>query len=198
METIRIPLRYKKQLDRLTPKDRLWFFDSIFLLASGGNVELLDTNAGDILELVWRDSLQMAKKNVKFNSNAIGIIVAGYPHTEVKGSEGKGSEKKTMCEKDLESFDLFRKKYLGTKNGNETEFNNFKKKHKDWKTILPLLESIITKQIKSREQLKLRKEFIPSWKNLSTWINQRCWEEEITIVEAPKRMSVFDKAKQYE
>ena len=25
--------------------------------------------------------------------------------------------------------------------------------------------------------------FVPEWKNLKTWINQRCWEEEIKIEE---------------
>lgn len=82
-------------------------------------------------------------------------------------------------DKQLIIFDNFRKKYLGTKRGNETEFDNFVKQHKDWKTVLPALESILDDQIKAREQLKSKGEFVPSWKNLKTWINQRCWEEEI-------------------
>lgn len=80
----------------------------------------------------------------------------------------------------LQQFNLFRKKYLGTKNGNETEFKNFQK-HKDWKTVLPLLATAIDNQISEREQKILNKQFVPEWKNLQTWINKRCWEQEVTL-----------------
>lgn len=75
-------------------------------------------------------------------------------------------------------FENFRKEYLGTKLGNETEFKNFQK-HYDWKTILPTLQNIIKLQIENRNAKKQRNEFVPDWKNLKTWINQRCWEEVI-------------------
>lgn len=81
-------------------------------------------------------------------------------------------------------FDSFRKKYPGTKRGNPTEFENFKKKHSDWQEVLPILDSIIDNQIQSREQRRQNKEFIPAWKNLQTWINQRCWEEEIKVTKS--------------
>jgi uncharacterized protein YdaU (DUF1376 family) len=57
-------------------------------------------------------------------------------------------------------FENFRKQYPGTKRGYTTEFENLKKKHKDWKQIIPI---------------------VPEWKNLSTYINNRSWEEQITI-----------------
>lgn len=76
----------------------------------------------------------------------------------------------------LEIFDNFRKIYLGTKRGNETEFNNFKK-HKDWESVLPTLTDLLNSQIKNRALKKQRGEFVPEWKNLQTWINNRCWEE---------------------
>lgn len=75
-------------------------------------------------------------------------------------------------------FDEFRKIYPGTKRGNKTEFENFCKKHKDWKLVLPFLKTAIENQIKFRETKKAKGEFVPEWKNLSTWINTRCWEEE--------------------
>jgi len=83
-------------------------------------------------------------------------------------------------EKYLNLFDKFRKLYPGTKRGNSTEFNDFIKKHKDWKLILPSLYSIIEKQIKYRANIPSGK-FIPDWKNLKTWINNRCWEEETSL-----------------
>lgn len=82
---------------------------------------------------------------------------------------------------DLDIFDGFRKLYGGIKKGNETEFKNFQKKHKDWKEVLPQLEPIIKKQIEHRRRKELKKEFVPEWKHLQTWINQRCWEEELSL-----------------
>jgi tmRNA-binding protein len=81
-------------------------------------------------------------------------------------------------DKNKETFDAFRNKYLGTKRGLDTEFENFQK-HGDWLNILPILEIKLSGQIQARERQKQKGEFVPHWKNLKTWINQRCWEEEI-------------------
>ena len=75
-----------------------------------------------------------------------------------------------------EIFNNFRKQYPGTKNGNDTEFNNFIKKHKDWRDILPLLTERLDYQKEARQVRKENKLFTPEWKNLQTWINQRSWE----------------------
>lgn len=102
------------------------------------------------------------------------------------------SKEETEKQKEgLAAFDLFRKVYPGTKNGNETEFSNFKKKHKDWNAVLPNLETIIKNQIKHKEQLKSQGQFVPAWKNLSTWINKRCWEEEFVAAPQPKKQMVY-------
>ena len=82
----------------------------------------------------------------------------------------------------LEIFDLFRKKYQGTRRGNKTELSEFQKKHKDWQQVLPTLELVIDNQIKDAEIKKQRGEFVPEWKNLTTWLNQRCWEQELKYV----------------
>jgi uncharacterized protein YdaU (DUF1376 family) len=83
-----------------------------------------------------------------------------------------------------ESFENFRKLYQGTKRGLKIEFDNFKKKHKDWKEVLPLLEPAVKKEIEWRKQ---KRDFTPQWKNLSTWINQRCWEQEFENTPPPKK-----------
>ncbi len=71
------------------------------------------------------------------------------------------------------AFEEFCKAYPGKKRGLETEFANFKKKHKDWRVIVPLLLPAATAYA---EQTKTTpKEFI---KHLQTWINNRCWETE--------------------
>ncbi len=83
-------------------------------------------------------------------------------------------------EKDiLQTFNTARKLYPGTKRGNPTEFENFVKKHKDWRQVLPLLKEAVKKQIKWRTEAG--GEFRPPWKNFSTWINQRCWEDEVVV-----------------
>jgi len=87
-----------------------------------------------------------------------------------------------------QQFEEFRILYGGVKKGLDTEFENFTKKHKDWKEIIPLLKTAIEKQKLWREQNKGktvdgRPVFIPEWKNLQTWINQRCWEEQVTITQ---------------
>lgn len=79
-----------------------------------------------------------------------------------------------------QTFDSFRKKYKGKKRGLDEEFNNFCKKHKDWKEVLPTLENILSLQIKEREKDKAAGRFVAEWKMLSTWINKRCWTEEIS------------------
>lgn len=75
-------------------------------------------------------------------------------------------------------FETFRKAYKGTKRGLNTEFTNFKKKHKDWREVLPLLLPAYQHQQELREQGKATGCFVPQEKNLQTYLNQRCWEEE--------------------
>lgn len=76
-------------------------------------------------------------------------------------------------------FEDFRKRYGGIKKGASTEFKTFKK-HKDWKESMPLLLPALEKEISARETARVKKEFFPAWKNLQTWLNQRCWEQEFT------------------
>ncbi len=74
-------------------------------------------------------------------------------------------------------FDIFRKLYPGKKRGLDPEFENFKKKYKNWRDILPLLKPAAENQIALRAKIK-DGEWQPSWKNLQTWINNQCWTEE--------------------
>ena len=57
----------------------------------------------------------------------------------------------TANDKYIDYFEIPRGIYPGTKRGNETEFDNFKQKHSDWKKVLPLLELAILKQIRWRK-----------------------------------------------
>lgn len=89
------------------------------------------------------------------------------------------NDKNVKNEQELTMFDITRKLYPDKKRGLLTEFNNFTRKHSDWRDILPLLEVAIRNQIDWREKQRGNPDvFIPHWKNFQTWINQRCWEEE--------------------
>lgn len=91
-----------------------------------------------------------------------------------------------------ETFDLFRKSYPGIKRGLDTEFSSFQKKHKDWRAVLPRLEASLEAQISARQMLSAAGEFVPSWKHLSTWIAQRCWEEEVGVAPEPSTGRTFE------
>lgn len=97
---------------------------------------------------------------------------------------------KYMTEQEI--FEEFRKQYLGIKRGFDTEFTYFKKKHKDWKEVLPLLLPALLKQRESRNRKTARGEFVPYWKHLKTWIANRCWEEEEGIAEKGKPIRARD------
>lgn len=75
-------------------------------------------------------------------------------------------------------FKEFCKAYPGQVGSAPFCFKRFKL-HKDWKHALPKLRQALADQIVEREIMVRRQEFIAPWKNLTTWINQRCWENEI-------------------
>ena len=99
-------------------------------------------------------------------------------------------------------FESFRKAYLGTKRGLDIEFANFCKKHKDWREVLPFLKVNYERQIEAKKSQ--RGSIDPRYeKHLQTYINQRCWEEEIsygsnttTNNHGHEAVSATDKARQ--
>ena len=110
----------------------------------------------------------------------------------------------TINKKQLkEDFDFFRKNYLGTKNGLDVEFKNFisKNNYEDIPLLLPAFEI----EKKHKDLLKLKNEFCPQWKNLKTWVNQKCWLQEFPEIKSgaiekpdnskysPEEMADFEK-----
>lgn len=92
--------------------------------------------------------------------------------------------KNTLKEKELkERFEKFREKYPGTKRGLDTEYDYLKQVCKTNKLsiaeIIPLLENTIIKQIEVKNSLIKNGQFCADWKNLKTWLYNKCWEEEI-------------------
>jgi hypothetical protein len=107
-----------------------------------------------------------------------------------KKSVDSRKKNKEKDKKDCETFEAFRNIYPGTKKGFDIEFVNFWKKHKDWELVLPDLSAILKCQIEQRAALKFDGQFVPPWKHLSTWINNRCWEEEFAKPEEPAHKSL--------
>lgn len=116
-------------------------------------------------------------KNNK-NANAMRTQCDSNAIKERKGKERKVKDK----EKNKDIFEEFRVLYKGTKKGLETEYENLKRKHKDYNDIIPLLKNAVLKEIEHKEKLKSKGLFTPEWKHLSTWINNRCWEQEFQEV----------------
>lgn len=84
-------------------------------------------------------------------------------------------------ERRLFAFDIFRKRYPGTKGGLVVEFNNFLKvcnaNGLDIDFRLSALPWNLKYQVELRQMMKDGGEFVPSWKNLKTWVNNQCWDD---------------------
>lgn len=90
------------------------------------------------------------------------------PYNPPKGEDGLEEE-----------FERFRKVYPGTKRGLRTELENLKRKHKDWRAVVPLLMAAIEREMDWHRREESQRRFVPQYKNLQTWINNRCWEQEL-------------------
>jgi hypothetical protein len=76
-----------------------------------------------------------------------------------------------------QAFERFRVKYPGVKRGFQIEYEYFKAKNKDWKTVVFELEKHVNRQIRQRQQKKDLLQFVPTWQNLKTYLGNRSWEE---------------------
>jgi hypothetical protein len=77
-----------------------------------------------------------------------------------------------------QAFEQARLIYPSTaKRGHDTEWQNFKKRHKDWRHAVADLVPAIKIQIAERERMTKQGEFVASWQNFKTWINNRYWEQ---------------------
>lgn len=113
-------------------------------------------------------------------------IMRKLPPANMKEECRKYVFKTFLEDEDLKQFDLARKAYPGMKNGLLYEFANFRKQ-KDYKTALPAILPAIQKQIKWRDKMKnIKGQFVPEWKFFTTWINQRCWEQEMPKIDTTK------------
>jgi len=122
------------------------------------------------------DNFQVTELNGQ-ETGLNGQVIQENAENDVDNPQKKKKEKKEK-EKEKDIFENFRKKYPGSKRGLDTEFEDFKRKHVDWREVVLILEKALDNQIVYRRYCEERGDFVPCWKNLKTWLNQRCWEEE--------------------
>lgn len=114
------------------------------------------------------------------NPNLVNLKVKPNDNQTVdqKTETVKHSPETESVSKQEAEFDAFRKAYPGTKRGLKTEFDNFKKKHKDYREVIPKLMPALEALKDWRKKAKEHGQFVPEYANLQTWINQRRWESE--------------------
>ena len=120
------------------------------------------------------------EQEVHFTKTSNGDTENDASYTNVNHIENSNEKPNTLFSDLEQKFELFRKKYQGTKRGLSTELSVLKK-HKDWKEVVNELSSILDRQTKERELRQAKGEFVPQWPNLQTYLNQRRWEEEVKI-----------------
>lgn len=127
---------------------------------------------------------ERANKFVQREQTLISNTYSKRTNTEITNTEINSPQSpQGVCERNSQEdiFEAFRQIYKGSKRGLQTEFANFKKKHKDWREVLPNLKTLYEQQLAIKEDARNRGCFVPQEKNLSTYLNQRCWEEELNF-----------------
>lgn len=157
----------------------------------GGSAKIapnnIDNNIDNSISSLRSDiQIEYSHKEKEKNNNSLLPPIIPQAETETQQPQTEKAEIITASE--LE-FDEFRKIYRGTKRGLRTEFTNFCKKHKDWKAVLPTLKERYEHQCELKDQARMFGCFVPVEKNLQTYLNQRCWEEEPQFQRQPKRDS---------
>ena len=113
-------------------------------------------------------------------------LSAGTPEASVRKEE-EGDKSPVLCtsgapamvsrKEAREAFEAFRKAFPGTRRGAAVEWENFSKKN--FPEDAPLLMPALMREMAHKEECARVGAFVPEWANLSTWINQRRWTQEL-------------------
>lgn len=163
----------KGEIDKTFAEKIKWFCDKKIWIIDFCNFQYGVLKEENITNKPHQSYIKLLKKH------SLYIDYTNSIHRDKEKEKDK--EQETDKDLDLELikvFEIFRENYPGTKRGFDIEFENIKK-HKDWKELIPILYDKLSYQMACRAEKELAGGFVPEWKNLKTWINQRCWEEEI-------------------
>ena len=82
-----------------------------------------------------------------------------------------------------EFMDFYRSWRYTTKGGAEITWKKFHKKYKkELSSVVPKLAPAMKQQAAWRAKAKSAGVFAPEWKMLATWLNNRCWEDDLPII----------------
>lgn len=136
------------------------------------------TKVGRIITICNWCSYQQDKKQTQQSNQQTG-------NKEVTSNKNEKNEKNNISV----IFEQFRLEYPGTKRGLNTELENFLKKnnHESVELLLPALN----KEKSYKEKLSQSGQFVPQWKNMSTWINNKCWEQTFPVIKPESKQKTI-------
>jgi len=149
------------------------------LWTSNGIKKRISTVSKERQDAIKR-KLKDSKKKVKESKGNPPLFGEQFPNN-VSGCDGIGKKEKKGGNhvKIPEQFLSFLKIYPGSKSKTNDWTNFFKKYRSEMDEIFPLLIHAVEKEIAHKKKtLDLTGRSIP-WKHMSTWINNRCWEQEL-------------------
>jgi len=199
-------INYSVVIRRKTLEKKLNFGEELLrnIIETAVEVELFDKTAWNERQIITSngikkriDSVSKERKNARKRSET-SSSPEKLPNNTRINSEEVHKEKNSIVKKSKEEniekevFDIARKIFPGTKRGVDTEWENFKKKNKDYAQIVGKLKLAIEKEITHKRHLKKNNLFCAEWKNFQTWINNKCWEQEFTKIEAKKTSNQFN------
>ena len=124
--------------------------------------------------------------------NNINYDVNLLNNKEIKENTKRKKEYPEIPEKFVEFVKLYKKLTETAVRGVKTEFDDFKKHHKDWKDVIPYLAVAITRETKARNEANSKRTFFPAPKRLKTYLGpQRAWELYVTVGEDISDISTY-------
>lgn len=181
-QNIDTALNFAKKISKLLPIESESLYNAL--------TELIDEGC-----LIVEDDKLYQKRMVRDNLISIkraesGKIGGNRTQKNAKAKIEANAENENINEdindKINADFENFRLLYPGAKRGYKTEFENFQKKHKNWRLILPLLLPNLKRQIADRAILKNNGGFVPEWQHLQTYLNQSSWEITYEAIKKPE------------
>lgn len=113
-------------------------------------------------------------------SDTVNVNVNDNVNVNVNVSKEKiKKESECVLTSTEQMFEDFRKAYPGRKRGLKTELDAFKRKYRNWSEIVPLLMPALERLIAYTEQAQRTEGWAPRYANLSTWLYQARWEDEM-------------------
>lgn len=164
-------------------KDKGLIKPSYKFKSDGGKVRFIRSHA--ILRQVFTKSLTPSSRNSEYNNNNINKKEHIEQNTKNKTPTSNNLKRLELHIEDSEmitNFDQFWSAYPVKKSKSKAKMIYMKLVGNDPSLSQAILDAIEA-QKKEREANKMAGKFVPEWKHPTTWLNQGCWEDEVTYTE---------------